>query len=290
VWSKISETSWINTSISLAAAIDGAGTYVEFESEVEWQETMKFLKVEFPVDVVNTEASYETQYGLTKRPTHYNTTWDMAKFEVCCQKWADLSEHGFGVSILNDCKYGFATTGNVMRLSLLRAPKAPDAHADLGRHSFCYAVYPHAGGVGESTVRTAADFNNPMSFRHVANNNLQKTQAILNTVRIADEDKDTSSIILDTVKRGEDDDDVSVGGLPTRSGQSVILRLYESMGGRATTRIQTSLPVKKVFKVNILEDDLEEVEFEDVEVSGMACKQVAIVLRAFEVGTFRLQL
>ncbi len=130
---KISEHSWIKTTISLAASIEGHPSYVEMASEVEWRENMKFLKVEFPVDIVNTEASYETQYGIIRRPTHYNTSWNMAKFEVCSHKWADLSENGYGVSIINDSKYGFATCGNVMRLSLLRAPKAPDAHADMGK-------------------------------------------------------------------------------------------------------------------------------------------------------------
>ena len=130
---KISEHSWVKTTISLAASIDGHPSYVEMASEVEWREKMKFLKVEFPIDITNTEASYETQYGIIRRPTHYNTSWDMAKFEVCCHKWADLSENGYGVSILNDSKYGFATCGNMMRLSLLRAPKAPDAHADMGK-------------------------------------------------------------------------------------------------------------------------------------------------------------
>ena len=129
---KISEHSWAKTTISLAASIEGQPSYIEMASEVEWRENMKFLKVEFPVDVVNTEASYETQYGIIRRPTHYNTSWDMAKFEVCSHKWADLSENGYGVSIMNDSKYGFATCGNMMRLSLLRAPKAPDAHADMG--------------------------------------------------------------------------------------------------------------------------------------------------------------
>lgn len=130
---KISEKSWIKTTLSLAASIENQPSYIEMSSEVEWHENMKFLKVEFPVDIVNTEASYETQYGIIRRPTHYNTSWDMAKFEVCCHKWADLSENGYGVSILNDSKYGFATCGNMMRLSLLRAPKAPDAHADMGK-------------------------------------------------------------------------------------------------------------------------------------------------------------
>ena len=129
----ISEKSWIKTTMTLKAAVSGQPSYIEMENEIEWHETMKFLKVEFPVNITNTEASYETQYGIIRRPTHYNTSWDMAKFEVCCHKWADLSEHGYGVSILNDSKYGFATCGNLMRLSLLRAPKAPDAHADMGK-------------------------------------------------------------------------------------------------------------------------------------------------------------
>jgi alpha-mannosidase len=130
---KISEKSWIKTTISLSAAVGGKPSYVEMGCEVEWHEDKKFLKVEFPVDINGTEASYESQFGVVRRPTHYNTTWDMAKFEVCCHKWADLSESTYGVSILNDSKYGFATEGNTMRLSLLRAPKAPDAHADMGK-------------------------------------------------------------------------------------------------------------------------------------------------------------
>ena len=137
---KISEMSWLRSTISLRATTDDELSSVEFDCEVEWHESMKFLKVEFPVDVMNTEASYEVQYGIVKRPTHYNTSWDMAKFEVCCHKWADLSEAGYGVSILNESKYGFATCGNLMRLSLLRAPKAPDAHADMGELHFLALV------------------------------------------------------------------------------------------------------------------------------------------------------
>jgi alpha-mannosidase len=132
VETQISEESWVKSTISLEADV-GDAEKIDIQCEVEWRETMKFLKVEFPVDIVNTEASYDTQFGINRRPTHYNTSWDMAKFEVCCHKWADLSEAGYGVSILNDSKYGFATCGNLMRLSLLRAPKAPDGHADMGK-------------------------------------------------------------------------------------------------------------------------------------------------------------
>ena len=137
---KISDKSWIKSTITMRSALYNDYPYIEFDTAIEWQETMKFLKVEFPVNIVNTEASYETQYGIVRRPTHYNTDWDMAKFEVCCHKWADLSEYGYGVSILNDSKYGFATSGKTMRLSLLRSSKAPDGHADMGlyRMQFLY--------------------------------------------------------------------------------------------------------------------------------------------------------
>ena len=144
---QISEQSWMKTTISLAANVGEAterASYVEMSAEVEWRESMRFLKVEFPVDVFNTDASYEMQYGIVRRPTHYNTSWDMAKFEVCCHKWADLSEANYGVSILNDCKYGFATVGNLMRLSLLRAPKAPDAMADMGKTILCPSLATRA--------------------------------------------------------------------------------------------------------------------------------------------------
>ncbi|EHK98100.1 putative Alpha-mannosidase 2C1 [Glarea lozoyensis 74030] len=195
---KIFQADAHQTYISLSAAFKGQQSYVEMHSEVEWQESMKFLKVEFPVDVRNTEASYETQYGVVRRPTHYNTTWDMAKFEVCCHKFADLSEHGY------------------------------------------------------------ATFSNPIKL--IGN----------------------PSLILDTIKRGEDDEDVSRGELPKRKGKSVVLRIYDSLGGTSKGTIETTLNVKKVYKTNILEDDEDEISISD--------GKIDITLRPFEVATFRLQL
>ncbi|KAI9804023.1 MAG: Glycoside hydrolase, 38 vacuolar alpha mannosidase [Piccolia ochrophora] len=277
---KISEQSWVKTTISLSASVEGQPSYVEMESEVEWREDKKFLKVEFPVDIMNTEASYETQFGIVRRPTHYNTSWDMAKFEVCCHKWADLSEHGYGVSILNDSKYGFATTGNLMRLSLLRAPKAPDAHADMGRHKIRYAILPHSGPLDHRTVRTAFNFNNPMTLARTSSSSPQSSP--LSAIRLTG----SPALILDTVKRGEDDEDVSRGQLPKRSGRSVVLRIYESLGGKARGTVETSLPVRKAWWCSLLEDDWEAVEVLDKE----GGKEVRVELRGFEVKTLRLQL
>lgn len=276
----ISDKSSIKTTISLSAATDpDTPTYVETEAEVDWHETMKFLKVEFPVTVTNTEASYETQYGIVRRPTHYNTTWDMAKFEVCCHKWADLSENGYGVSILNDCKYGFATCGSLMRLSLLRAPKAPDGHADMGKHKFRWAILPHKGALDHRTIRTGFAFNNPMKF--ASHPSPQDVRPLMKSFTLtADSDP---SLILDTIKRGDDDQDVSRGELPTRKGKSVILHIYDSLGGQSVGEVEFG-PVKvaKAWKCNLLEDNLEEVKVKD--------GKMAVQLRAFEVASYRVLL
>jgi len=276
---KISDKSWIKTTISLSAATSSP-SMVEVEAEVEWKETMKFLKVEFPTTITNTEASYETQYGIVRRPTHYNTSWDMAKFEVCCHKWADLSEHGYGVSILNDSKYGFATCGSLMRLSLLRAPKAPDAHADMGRHHIKWAVLPHAGPLDERTIRAGFEFNYPV--RIASHPSPAKAKELLSAFKLV-EDSSSKSLVLDAIKRGEDDKDASNGDMPPKKGRHVILRVYDSLGGTSRGLISMGpVDVKKAWKCNLLEDELEELE--------LSKDGLEIELRAFEVASYKLLL
>lgn len=311
---KISEKSWIKTTVTVSASAPGdasaraaPGDYVEVSAEADWHEDWKMLKVEFPVDVRNTQASYETQYGITQRPTHYNTTWDMAKFEVCSHKFADLSEHGYGVSILNDCKYGFSTRGSIMSLSLLRSPKAPDDQADMGMHRMRWAIMPHVGGLGNATVWAARAFNNPVAsmpgepsifplmspasppsyIRRIQNYNV--AQDTMDALRItADSDPiERSSVIVDTIKRGEDDADVTTdaGRLPVRKGKSVIVRLYDSLGGQSRIFVRLPrLPVGRVVRTNLLEDDGEELEI----VSQRGQRGVHVVVKAFEVVTLRL--
>ncbi|KAM5376680.1 hypothetical protein ACJA88_007003 [Fusarium oxysporum] len=277
---KISENSYIKSYTTLSAALKGQPSRVDVRADVNWHEDSKFLKVEFPVNVVNTEASYETAFSITKRPTHYNTSWDMAKFEVCCHKFADLSENNYGVSILNDSKYGFATAGKTMRLSLLRAPKAPDANADMGRHSIRWAILPHKGSLSSTTVKAAYAFNNPLKPVTASKAVLESvSSAPIKLVNIDESD----SLVLDTIKRGQDDEDVSRDdGLRINKGKSIILRVYESLGGRSRGVIETSFDVKRVTKTNILEDELEEIQKED--------GKIPITLRPFEVATFKLEL
>jgi alpha-mannosidase len=289
----ISDKSWITTTLSLPAVVGDSPSAIEIEADIEWQETMKFLKVEFPVDIVNTEASYETQFGIVRRPTHYNTSWDMAKFEVCVHKWADLSEATYGVSILNDSKYGFAVAGNVMRLSLLRAPKAPDAHADMGHHSTKYAMFPHEGPLTHATVRKAFEFNNPLRVIGHAQPSMAATQShsgVLSAFKILG----ANNLILDTIKRGEDDEDVSRGELPVKKGHSVIVRVYDAMGGKSKAVLSWGhVDVKKVMKTNALEDEEEDISSEMLvlgEEGEAKGKGVKIEVRAFEVATYKLVL
>lgn len=277
---NISDKSWIKTTISLKAfSYSACPSLVEVEAEVEWHETMKFLKVEFPTTITNTEAAYETQFGIIRRSTHYNTSWDMAKFEVCCHKWADLSEHGYGVSLLNDSKYGFAVAGNVMRLSLLRAPKAPDLQADMGRHNMKWAIFPHAGPLDERTVKAGFEFNYPARVhKHV---NPSSVERLMDAFKLTPDS--SPSLVIDTVKRGEDDEDASNGDMPAKKGKHVIVRIYESLGGFSRGTIKFApVNIIKAWKCTLLEDEVEQLTINK--------EGLNIELRAFEVASYKFML
>ena len=151
----------------------------------------------------------------------------------------------------------------------------------IGRHHIRYAILPHAGPLDHRTVRSAYNFNHPMQLYTSISGKISDSSKLLNAIRI----QGSKSLILDCVKRGEDDEDVSCGELPKRKGQSIILRVYESLGGtsRGHLHVDGSLvKVKKAFKTNILEDDETELTVKN----GI----VDIELRPFEVTTYRLQL
>ncbi|KAI9105902.1 glycosyl hydrolases family 38 N-terminal domain-containing protein [Phlyctochytrium arcticum] len=261
---KISEKSHIVQRIIVAAG----GKLVEFENWVEWHENRRILKVEFPVDVHNDFATYETQFGFIRRPTHFNNSWDMARFEVCAHKFVDYSENGFGVTLLNDSKYGFAVHDQTMHISLLRAPKAPDAHCDMGSHFFKYALYPHTGTFLSDVVRVGYEFNCP-----VRNLPGQVTTGAASEVGGMFE-VDRPEVVLETIKMAED---VEKGKL--------VLRLFESCGSRGKVTISSSLNIKSVHRCNILEDVKENVPVKkQARASGTGEKSVFEI----DVGPFKL--
>ncbi|XP_030586783.1 alpha-mannosidase 2C1 [Archocentrus centrarchus] len=225
---RISDKSTVTQEI----VVDAMCPYIKFNTEVKWAESHKFLKVEFPVRVRSPNATYEIQFGHLQRPTHRNTSWDWARYEVWGHKWADLSEHNFGVSLLNDCKYGYSVHKNTMTLSLLRAPKAPDATADMGTHHFTYAIMPHTGSFQEaSVIQCAYNLNFP----------LRLLQCSPETVPWSAFSVSSQAVILETVKQAED------------KGGALVVRLYESFGSSVTATLSTTLPVREAWLCDLLE-------------------------------------
>lgn len=288
---KLSETSSISTIISLEGLNDLSEiSLVKFKCDVKWDEIYKFLKVQFPVNISSDIASYETQFGITKRPTHFNTSWDVAKFECCMHKFVDFSDYNYGVSIINNNKYGGSVHGNIMTLSLLRAPKYPDEKADIGNHSFEYAILPHIGSLNSTTVRAGWEFNERMPSELYLSSDFKDSLSILDEAITITGDE---SIILSNVKRGEDDFDVDyVNGLMTNlpkkyiGSQTLILRVYESLGGisKANLKIGSGLKINSVWKTNLLEEEKESVVFSKSE------NEFSFKLRSFEIATFKVVL
>ncbi|XP_045063760.1 alpha-mannosidase 2C1 isoform X2 [Coregonus clupeaformis] len=225
---RISDKSTITQEIIL----DAMCPYIRLNTQVEWLESHKFLKVEFPVRVRSPNATYEIQFGHLQRPTHRNTSWDWARFEVWGHKWADLSEHGFGVSLLNDSKYGYSVHQNTMTLSLLRAPKAPDANADMGSHQFTYAVMPHTGTFQEaSVIQYAYNLNYPLRLIDHS-----PGSAVWSAFSVS-----AAAVILETIKQAEDRKD------------ALVVRLYEAHGSSVTASLSTRLPVTEAWHCDLLE-------------------------------------
>lgn len=218
---------------------------VDFITKVDWRETNKMLRTSFPVDIRTNEATCDIQFGSIKRPVHRNTSWEMAKYEVCAHKWVDLSQRDYGVALMNDCKYGHKVIDNVIDLNLLRSSTYPDPEADRGVHEFTYALYPHAGDHVEGGVaREGYELNIPVNVIPLdagKDGTMPREKAFMEV--------EAQNIILETVKKAEDGDDI-------------IIRLYENSGAGVKTKISFNFPFKFVYLVNMMEEEIRELNTE----------------------------
>jgi alpha-mannosidase len=195
--------------------------------------------VAFPVDIHARRATYEIQYGHVERPNHRNTSWDVARFEVCAHKWVDLGEPGYGVALLNDCKYGHDIFGNTIRLSLLRAPTSPDPVADRGHHRFTYSLFPHPGDFREAgVIEEAYALNLPVRAvpAGVHSGDLPPTWSAVSV--------DQPNLVVEAVKTAEDED-------------ATVVRLYEAWGRRGRARVTFGEAVASANIADLLERPLE---------------------------------
>jgi alpha-mannosidase len=239
---------------------------IDFDTEVDWQERHTLLKAAFPANVRSPRATYDIQFGNVERPTHWNTSWDWARFEVCAHKWADLSEGDYGVSLLSESKYGWDIKDNVIRLTLLKGATSPDPEADLGRQRFAYALYPHGGDWrAAETIQRAYEFNIPTQFAAVqAHGDLPVSFSFVSS--------DKANVIVETVKKAEDDD-------------SLIVRLYECYGQRGPVTLTFGRTLESAVEVNLLEVETEESRERPVTVDG---EKVMFDVRPYEIRTLRV--
>ncbi len=237
---------------------------IDFDTWIDWRERHILLKAAFPVDVLSPTAAYEIQWGSVERPTHRNTSWDWARFETAAQKWVDLSEGGYGVSLLNDCKYGHDIRDNVIRISLLRSPTDPDLQADQGEHRFAFSLLPHTDRWDARTVGAAYALNDPLLVVDGVAHAAQPVQpALLKGIVYVDR----PNAVIETIKRAED-------------GEGVIVRLYESQRKRGPITLTAGFPLRAAWRTNLLEENLA-----SISAHGSA---ITLNLRPFEIVTLRL--
>lgn len=257
------EKSFLNSVIKQKIWLYDDVDRIDFETYIDWKESHILLKAAFPVDVNTDKATYDIQFGSVERPTHYNTSWDSARFEVCAHKYADISEYGYGVSLINDCKYGHAIHDGVMSLTLLKSGTYPDPTADKCEHFFTYSLYPHAGDYREAgTIKQAYDLNNPMTAITVEKHS-GKLGDSYSFVSVRDE-----NIVIETVKKAED-------------GDGIIVRMYESFNKRTNTVLKTGFDFKSVTLCDMLENDLKVVSAQE--------NSIPLTLKPFEIVTIKIR-
>ncbi len=232
---------------------------IDFETTVDWKLHQHLLKVEFPVDIHTDEATFDIQFGNVTRKTHSNTSWDKARFESCAQKWMDYSEGHYGVSLLNDCKYGHSVLDGVIALTLVKSGIEPNPNADVELHSFTYSLYPHGETWKQAgTVRESYKLNLPAYT--VLGGTPGKSYSLVSL--------DAANVVLETVKQAE-------------NGEGTVLRLYESENARTKTALTLPEGVTKAYETNLLE----EIEAELPVVDG----KLHFVMKPYEIKTILLR-
>lgn len=231
---------------------------LDFATSVDWHERHKMLRVSFAVDVHARWFNSDIQYGYVERPTHRNTSWDSARFETVAHRYVDLSDSGYGVALLNDCKYGHKVLDNLLDLNLLRAPTYPDPRADQGQHTFTYSLLPHTGTLVESSVMTeAACLNGPLlSFEGYEGN-------LLVPCRI-----ESTGVSLEVIKKAEKED-------------ALVIRLVETLGRHSTCRLLPAHSDMVAIETNLMEWTHE---------TSMPLPEegLCLKLKPFEIKTYKL--
>lgn len=257
---------------------------VDFRTAIVWRERHVLLKAAFPLDLRSRFATSNVQYGAVERPTHRNTSWDQARFETVAHQWIDLSEGDYGVSVLNDGRYGHDVRDNVLRITLLRSPTWPDPEADQGEHEITYSLYPHMHDWREGgAVEAAYAINRPLRLVQTGSGDAESTADVCGWLMMSE----PSGVVIGALKRAED-------------GDGIIVRVYESCGNRCAARVRCVRTVPTVEECDLLERPLREgasPAFPLWRDSHVASHDAPLLddegwqfnLRPFEIRTFRVR-
>lgn len=236
---------------------------IDFDTTIDWHNKHQMLKTVFPVDVNTNKATFDVQFGTVERPTHMNTSWDTARFEVCAHKFADISEGGYGVSLMNDCKYGHDIHDGVMQLSLLRSPTYPYPDADQGESMCTYSIMPHNCSFSECDVVKQAYYLNYPMVAVSATGEKDSLPTAFSAVKLSCE-----NVICETVKQAE-------------YGEDTIIRLYESANVRTDLEVTLGIPAKEVYICDMMENEIEKLELID--------GKVKLPVGGFEIVTLKIK-
>jgi alpha-mannosidase len=232
---------------------------IDFETYVDWHESQHLLKVLFPCDLHTDEATFDIQFGNVTRKTHTNTSWDMARFESCGHKWADVSEGGYGVAVLNDCKYGHSAHEGEIDLTLIKSGIEPNATTDQEEHFFTYSLYPHTGKWQQSDVPQEAYKLNQPTFA-VAGGKAGDSFSLVSC--------NADNAVVETVKKAE-------------NGTGIVVRVYENRNMRTNAVLTFNKPVKAVSECDLLENPIEKIDQNG--------NTFAFTIRPYEIKTFLVQ-
>ncbi|MGL4911870.1 MAG: alpha-mannosidase [Romboutsia sp.] len=251
---------YMSTTINQDMVVYSDDRRIDFVTNVDWREQKQLLKVAFPVDVRATMATYDVQFGNVKRNTHWNTSWDMAKFETVAQQWVDLSQRDYGVSLLNNSKYGHDIKDNVIRLTLLKSATHPDPVQDQGEQNFTYSLLPHKGDFVEAdTVKAAYELNQPLRAVVGAMNENIPTKLF---------DFNDAYVLVDAIKKAEDTD-------------MVVLRFHEYSGSRQEVKISSDYKVSGWMETNLMEKPMEELRNES---------EINLTVEPYEIKTIMIKM
>jgi alpha-mannosidase len=248
--------------------LEAESRLVRIVNRVEWNESRKQLRVQAVPAIHAAAASYEIQFGTVRRPTHANTIWDAAQFEVPGQRFADLSQPDYGLGIVNDSKYGYFIRDGVMELTLLRSSNDPDPNADLGTHEFAYGYYPHAlGWEASELLERAHEMNAPLVTRAVA---------ALPSEPVSEFSVTGGIVKLETVKRAED-------------SAAVIIRLYETLGTDHAVVLETRRTIASIVEVDLFEDGTRTVRGVRTVSSARYASSVPLRFSPFQIRRFKVE-